>query len=312
MKKTLLLLLTSIYVMGGPLYVCYDNKYRSQATGKWVYTGCKRYYDSCHSNNKLHFGKYLSDKSASDALYRCVSSSPRFIDSGKQEMIPRTPRVNTVPKRAPRASNREIPRVIKKEPTTGTGFYINTSQIVTNHHVVKSCNKITLRKDGITSNAIVRFVDTTNDLALIETDMQNSHYLKFRQGKGLRVGESIIAMGYPLGVLLGSKVKLTTGVVSSLTGVLNDTTKIQITAPVQPGSSGGPLLDSRGDVVGVIYAKLKYHIAENVSLAIKANVVKIFLDVHEIEYYLDETPEKKEVVDIAQGVKKGILQVICE
>ena len=115
-----------------------------------------------------------------------------------------------------------------------------------------------------------------------------------------------------MGVLLGNRVKLTTGNVSSTTGLLNNTTKTQLTAAIQPGSSGGPLLDNTGDVVGIIYAKVKKNIADNVSLAIKENVIQMFLDVHEVEYFLDENRTKKEVVDIAQDAKKAVVQIICK
>lgn len=198
----------------------------------------------------------------------------------------------------------------KKETTTGTGFYVNPNNIVTNHHVIESCQNIIVTKDGTQTPATLKFIDRTNDLALLSTKQENKTFLKFRTGKRVRIGERIIAMGYPLGALLGSGVKLTTGNVSSLTGLLNDTTKLQLTAPVQPGNSGGPVLDMAGDVIGVIYAKLKN--AENVNLAIKANVVTMFLDVHEIDYMLDTNRTKQETVDVADTAKKSIVQIICE
>jgi len=116
-------------------------------------------------------------------------------------------------------------------------------------------------KDGITSTAKIKSVDRRNDLAILTANKPNKTYLKFRSGKGVRIGESIIAMGYPLGMLLGSTVKLTTGNISSLTGLRNNSTTLQLTAPVQPGNSGGPLLDNAGSVVGIVYAKLNKDIA---------------------------------------------------
>jgi len=206
-----------------------------------------------------------------------------------------------------------LPPTKKKESSTGTGFFINSTNIITNQHVVDSCRNIKIIKNGITSSAKIKSVDRTNDLAVLIANEPSKTYLKFRSGRSVRIGESIIAMGYPLGGLLGTSVKLTTGNISSLTGLLNDTTTLQLTAPVQPGNSGGPLLDNTGSIVGVVYAKLaeKYS-AENVNLAIKANVATIFLDVHEIDYTFDTDRSKKEVVDIADNAKKSIIQIICE
>ncbi len=200
----------------------------------------------------------------------------------------------------------------KKEATTGTGFYVNPTNILTNNHVAGFCEKITVLQNGNQYPAILKFRDRANDLALVSTTKANDTYLKFRSGRSVRIGENIIAMGYPLGMLLGSSVKLTTGNVSARTGLLNDTTKLQLTAPIQPGNSGGPLLDKYGDVVGVIYAKLNDPSAQNVNLAIKANVAKMFLDVHDIEYFEDSNKTKKEVVDIADSAKKSIVQIICK
>ncbi len=200
----------------------------------------------------------------------------------------------------------------KKESSTGTGYFINPTNIITNQHVVDSCRNIKIIKNGVTSSAKIKSVDRTNDLAVLTANKSNKTYLKFRSGRSVRVGESVIAMGYPLGVLLGSRVKLTAGNISSLTGLLNDTTTLQLTAPVQPGSSGGPLLDNTGSVVGIVYAKLNNDVAQNVNLAIKANVATMFLDVHEIDYTFDTNRSKKEVVDIADIAKKSIIQIICE
>ena len=201
----------------------------------------------------------------------------------------------------------------KKESFIGTGFFINPTNIITNQHVVDSCSNIKIIKNGITFSAEIKAVDKTNDLAVLTASKHSKTYIKFRGGRGVRIGESIVAMGYPLGSLLGSNVKLTTGNISSLTGLLNDTTTLQLTAPVQSGNSGGPLLDNTGSVVGIVYAKLAEKFsAENVNLAIKANVATMFLDVHEVDYILDTKRSKKEVVDIADNAKKSIIQIICE
>jgi serine protease Do len=104
------------------------------------------------------------------------------------------------------------------------------------------------------------------------------------------VGETVIVFGFPLPGILSTSGNLTTGIVSASSGIRNDPHKIQISAPVQPGNSGGPLLDQYGNVIGVVVAKLNAgriaeivgDIPENVNFAIKGSEVVAFLARHKI------------------------------
>ena len=114
----------------------------------------------------------------------------------------------------------------------------------------------------------------------------------FREGRPAGVGETITVAGYPLAGLLGSGVSITTGVVSNAAGPNNDVRLMQITAPVQQGNSGGPVLDSEGRVVGVVVSKLDAialaqltgDLPQNVNFAIKEVVAKTMLDTHGVSY----------------------------
>ncbi len=192
---------------------------------------------------------------------------------------------------------------------TGTGFFVDKSTVLTNHHVVRNCNRIELIRKGYKSTAKVKAKDSINDLAILEADKVNNSSLNFRAGKGIRIGDDIIVIGYPLGELLGSGIKLTTGNVSALTGLINDTTSMQLTAPVQPGNSGGPLFDKSANVVGIVIARLKKE--QNVNLAIKANVAQMFLDINNIDYGVSMSKDKKDVADIADEAKDSIVQIVC-
>jgi len=206
-------------------------------------------------------------------------------------------------------SNSKMNKSKSEQSFTGTGFFVDKSTVLTNNHVIKNCNRIELIRKGYKSTAKVKAKDSINDLAILEADKLNNSSLKFRAGKGIRIGDDIIVIGYPLGELLGSGIKLTTGNVSALTGLINDTTSMQLTAPVQPGNSGGALLDSSGNVVGVIVARLKKE--QNVNLAIKANVAQMFLDINNIDYGASMSKDKKDVADIADDAKHSIVQIIC-
>jgi len=165
----------------------------------------------------------------------------------------------------------------KENKSSGSGFAISSDgYIATNYHVIDNAKSIKVR--GIngyfnkTYNASVILADRNNDLAIIKIDdykfsSTTSIPYTFKSDKS-KVGENIFVFGYPLRATMGDEIKLTNGIISSKTGFQDDVTSYQISAPVQPGNSGGPLFDSQGNIVGIVNSK---HIgAENASYAIKS------------------------------------------
>ena len=162
-----------------------------------------------------------------------------------------------------------------------------SGHIVTNQHVVDGC--IGDVEGNLTGEARVKLrlvsSDETNDLALLQAASAFKDVATIKD-KAVRSGESIVAIGFPFHGLLTSDFTVTTGIVSSLSGLLNNTRFLQISAAVQPGNSGGPILSSTGEVVGVVAAKinaLKFAKAtgdmpENINFAIKTGALRDFLD----------------------------------
>ena len=139
-----------------------------------------------------------------------------------------------------------------RQPTTrsGTGFYISKDgYVVTKQHVIDGCIDIKLKqRDKIVSAKLI-VEDVRNDIALLRTD--SSQYTAYlRDGRGIRQGDEVIVFGYPLSGILSSSAKVTTGMVNSLSGLGDDYRYMQISAPVQPGNSGGPLVNALGEVIG--------------------------------------------------------------
>jgi S1-C subfamily serine protease len=163
-------------------------------------------------------------------------------------------------------------------PASGTGFAVTSSgMVVTNYHVVNGATTIKVR--GINGdftklyNAKVLIEDKNNDLAIIKIDNIDFTTLGtipfVINAKSSDVGTSVFVMGYPLRASMGDEIKLTNGIISSKSGFQGDVTSYQISAPIQPGNSGGPLFDSEGNLIGIVNAKLTG--AENASYAIKAS-----------------------------------------
>jgi S1-C subfamily serine protease len=138
---------------------------------------------------------------------------------------------------------------------------------------------------------------------------------KLRAGRNIRLGDDIVAIGYPLKGLLSSGAVVTTGIVNAMSGVNDDTSAFQISATVQPGSSGGPIFDRSGNLVGIVRARLLSNTqvnAQNVNFGINLATVGNFLDSHSVNYQTSQlTTKPAETADLVERARKSTVQVEC-
>lgn len=161
--------------------------------------------------------------------------------------------------------------------STGTGFLISTKgYVVTCHHVVNGGKKIYVidnNRSKTRLTASVAISDANNDICILKVNGLSLGYgssLPYGFDDALnKTGESVFCMGYPLTQVMGNEIKVTNGIISSVTGYKGDVSSYQFSAPAQPGNSGGPLFNSSGNVIGVVNAKIAQ--AENVSYAVKTS-----------------------------------------
>ena len=175
---------------------------------------------------------------------------------------------------------------------SGSGFFINDlGNIVTNEHVVEGCNNMKIVIDGEEIEAEVIATDNVNDLALLKTEFKNNDYFKLSKDDVER-SQPVKAVGYGFGKNYSSDIKVTAGIVNSLSGYNDNYSEFQMDAAIQSGNSGGPVINEEGQVVGVSVAALDSiavledtgTLPQNVNYAIKTSTLKQFLNSKGINY----------------------------
>ena len=208
-------------------------------------------------------------------------------------------------------------RTDSKSSDSGTGFYVSANVIITNHHVIEGCGKISLRKRGAAAGTTTLIAaNQADDLAALRSDRPRAHYLRLRKG-AVRPAEAVLVFGYP--VALSSSGNTTLGNVTALAGLADDPRFIQISASVQRGNSGGPVLDEAGRLVGVVHSKLDAYkfakqtgeIPENVNFAIQAATLVAFLDAHRIVYDAATASTALPKPDLAELAEAASVRLEC-
>jgi S1-C subfamily serine protease len=222
------------------------------------------------------------------------------------------------PDPAPRS--REGAGRAKAASSSGTGFFVSSDgHVLTNHHVIEGCSDIRVASPGgVSRKAILVAKDSKNDLAALRTDMNPSSVATF--STRARIGDSAFVYGFPLAGLLATSGNFTVGNVTATAGLEDDSRMFQISAPVQPGNSGGPLLDQYGNVIGVIVSKLnalKYamernDVPQNVNFAIKTAVAVNFLESNGIALTDERKTSAIEPAEVAERAKAFTVRVVCE
>jgi serine protease Do len=205
-----------------------------------------------------------------------------------------------------------------REPETtisGTGFFVAANRVVTNHHVVSGCTKdIQLRypnREAYTATIIGQ--DATNDLVLLHTNMGNLSVATFYPRP--RVGDQVATYGFPYSGILSRDGNCTLGHVTSLSGARDDTRFLQMSTPVQPGNSGGALVDMSSSVIGVVVAQLNAlpkSNPQNVNFALQPAMVINFLEVKDVTAKLDTPKAPRTPSEVCEIAKKFTVQVYCQ
>ena len=201
---------------------------------------------------------------------------------------------------------------------SGTGFVVDhDGTIVTNAHVVAGCGRVEVTGVG---DAKVLIEDDGLDLALLRVNGARELKPAALAADDPMLGEDVFAFGYPLPQALGTELGFSRGSVSAMVGLQAEPTQFRMTASVQPGNSGGPLVDEEGRVVGVVTAKLDAmavanatgDIPQSMNFAIRSSVLRGWLGAQGIKFErVDRHEEYRRASSIAKDAADYTHQVVC-
>jgi len=207
----------------------------------------------------------------------------------------------------------EIPDEVKPKisASSGTGFAVNADgYFLTNEHVVKDCDVQGMIYAGKPRKLEIIAKDDKLDLAILKSSsLKIIDYLRF--SPTLATGQDIYAFGYPFLGELSKEIKVTDGIVSSLAGLKNNPSRIQITAPLQPGNSGGPVVDDKGLVIGVAVAGLVGEKVQNINFAIKKDNVLGYLSQNRVTFEVETNATSQQTPDIVEKMKDAVFPIYC-
>jgi uncharacterized protein len=219
-----------------------------------------------------------------------------------------------------RTSGRKVQVVPPREQlSSGTGFFVSPAgHILTNAHVAAGCTSMRVHGPEVDAPAELLASDTKVDLSLVKIDRAAPAVADLRVN--VRQGEQVAAYGFPLSNILASSGNFTTGGVTALAGFKDDANRLQISAPIQPGNSGGPLLDESGNVVGVVVSRLNSlrvaritgDISQNINFAIKGSEAVRFLEANGVRYTTGKLEARLSPSDLADRGRAVSVLIECK
>jgi S1-C subfamily serine protease len=197
----------------------------------------------------------------------------------------------------------------------GSGFFVSQNgHIATNYHVIEGSTSISVYTSGQRFDGTIVATDKENDLAIIKIDTETPSFLKIKPDSNVSIGDKVFTIGYPRPDTQGKNAKFTEGSISSLTGMQDLVTQYQISVPIQPGNSGGALVNESGSVVGVIVATLNFRatlsqgtsLPQSVNYAIKSSLLTNLCEKANVQFKIDSdkdsnlSKDRSNVISLAE------------
>lgn len=205
---------------------------------------------------------------------------------------------------------------VESGEATGTGWLVDQDgYFVTAAHVVEGGKEIRIVLDlGLEVKATVAVMDQSNDLAILKTEPVADRFkpVPVALDAYAKVGEEVYAVGFPMSTIVGETLKITEGMISASNGAEGDVSKYQVSVPVNPGNSGGPLLTRHGQAVGVVCSKVVAVQAEGISFITKSTYLKVLFDQLGISTVKADFRRTLEPTEIYERLKKSTFLIKVE
>ena len=201
---------------------------------------------------------------------------------------------------------------------SGSGSIVSSQgHIVTAAHVIKGSSYLEVITPTGTYPATVLSADDANDVALLKVEHSFDNHILVGRSSEVRLGQTVATIGFPNIGIQGHSPKVTQGMISGENGVQNDIRMWQISVPIQPGNSGGPLLDEQGRLVGVVVASLSLRaiqitgsVPQNVNYAIKGAYLEPLLHFHKITVAQPSNSAPASFQDMIAGAQKASVLIL--
>ncbi len=228
------------------------------------------------------------------------------------EMTPEVAHKPDLPAYRPKETREE------KGFSTGTGFFVTSDgYLVTNFHVIEDSKKIAVTIDGKLKEAVLVKADPANDVALLKIDT-TAESLPIPEVAQVARADEVFTLGYPDISIQGQAQKATFGRINALSGIKDDIRFFQVDVPIQPGNSGGPLIDEKGEVIGIVTLTLNAIVSlidrgslpQNVNYAVKTDyVVPLLRDIP--SWTPSQSPNNKSLKELVAAYEKSVVLVIA-
>ena len=229
----------------------------------------------------------------------------------KNKKVAEKPKKQEPKKQKPKKQTPELDDNKIVAASSGTGFYVsNTGHIISNHHVIDGCNTVKLTFQGKEFAANILASDKMNDLAILKADLTPSKVYSISTEDAMLL-EDIIIAGYPLGKKVSAAIKTSKGSITALAGYGDNYSEFQTDAALNQGNSGGPIMDQKGNVVGVAVANYgKQSGVESFNFGIKSSTLKTFASANGLKFL---PPNNKDLSnkDLGQLITEATIYLEC-
>ena len=176
--------------------------------------------------------------------------------------------------------------------SSGSGFFVSKEgHIITNFHVIENCDSIKINFKGKEVVSEIFAIDKINDLAIVQANIKPLKIFSV-SNKDVTLLQDVIVAGYPLGKYLSSAIKMHKGSVTALTGYEDNYSNFQTDATINQGNSGGPIIDKKGNVVGIAVATWVEEGVQGIHFGIKSSVLRTFANAKELNFL---PPNRREI-----------------